>query len=88
MHKATKGDDIGEPGKYSFEVGPSIFEGLDRPSLNPLRILFDALGEKMPVKTYTVRLNAHIHQKGRGGKIEDHPTLLLLLGSHCHICTP
>eukprot|EP00613_Pedinella_sp_CCMP2098_P003517 CAMPEP_0171620238 /NCGR_PEP_ID=MMETSP0990-20121206/15866_1 /TAXON_ID=483369 /ORGANISM="non described non described, Strain CCMP2098" /LENGTH=673 /DNA_ID=CAMNT_0012185481 /DNA_START=33 /DNA_END=2054 /DNA_ORIENTATION=- len=40
-------------GKYSFEVGPSIFEGLDRPSLNPLRILIDALGEKMPVKTYT-----------------------------------
>jgi hypothetical protein len=23
--------------KHSFEVGPSIFEGLDRPSLNPLR---------------------------------------------------
>jgi len=40
-------------GKYSFEVGPSIFEGLDRPSLNPLRIIFDILGEKMPVKTYT-----------------------------------
>jgi phytoene dehydrogenase-like protein len=40
-------------GKYSFEVGPSIFEGLDRPSLNPLRIIFDILGEEMPVKTYT-----------------------------------
>jgi len=40
-------------GKYSFEVGPSIFEGLDRPSLNPLRIIIDALGEKMPVETYT-----------------------------------
>lgn len=40
-------------GKYSFEVGPSIFEGLDRPSLNPLRMIFDILGEKMPVKTYT-----------------------------------
>lgn len=40
-------------GKYSFEVGPSIFEGLDKPSLNPLRIIFDILGEKMPVKTYT-----------------------------------
>jgi hypothetical protein len=40
-------------GKYSFEVGPSIFEGLDRPSLNPLRMIFDLLGEKMPVKTYT-----------------------------------
>ena len=39
--------------KYSFEVGPSIFEGLDRPSLNPLRIVFDILGEEMPVKTYT-----------------------------------
>lgn len=39
--------------KYSFEVGPSIFEGLDRPSLNPLRMIFDLLGEKMPVKTYT-----------------------------------
>lgn len=40
-------------GKYSFEVGPSIFEGLDRPSLNPLRMIFDLLGEQMPVKTYT-----------------------------------
>ncbi len=40
-------------GKYSFEVGPSIFEGLDRPSLNPLRMIFDLLGEEMPVKTYT-----------------------------------
>lgn len=39
--------------KYSFEVGPSIFEGLDRPSLNPLRMIFDLLGEEMPVKTYT-----------------------------------
>lgn len=44
MHK-------GEP--YSFEVGPSIFEGLDRPSLNPLRIVFDMLEVKMPVETYT-----------------------------------
>lgn len=40
-------------GKYSFEVGPSIFEGLDRPSLNPLRMIFDVLDEQMPVKTYT-----------------------------------
>jgi hypothetical protein len=40
-------------GKYSFEVGPSIFEGLDRPSLNPLRMIFDLLDEQMPVKTYT-----------------------------------
>jgi hypothetical protein len=40
-------------GKYSFEVGPSIFEGLDRPSLNPLRMIFDMLGEEMAVKTYT-----------------------------------
>jgi phytoene dehydrogenase-like protein len=39
-------------GKYTFEVGPSIFEGLDKPSLNPLRIVFDILGEKMPVETY------------------------------------
>ena len=39
-------------GKYSFEVGPSIFEGLDRPSFNPLRIVFDILGEEMPVLTY------------------------------------
>jgi hypothetical protein len=37
---------------YSFEVGPSIFEGLDRPSLNPLRMIFDILEETMPVKTY------------------------------------
>ena len=40
-------------GRYSFEVGPSIFEGLDRPSLNPLRMIFDLLDEQMPVKTYT-----------------------------------
>jgi len=40
-------------GKYSFEVGPSIFEGLDKPSYNPLRIVFDILGEEMPVATYT-----------------------------------
>jgi hypothetical protein len=39
--------------KYSFEVGPSIFEGLDRASLNPLRMIFDILDEKMPVETYT-----------------------------------
>ena len=39
--------------RYSFEVGPSIFEGLDRPSLNPLRMIFDILDEPMPVKTYT-----------------------------------
>lgn len=51
--QSTKGDDVGTAGKYSFEVGPSIFEGLDKPSLNPLRILMDMLGEEMPVKTYT-----------------------------------
>lgn len=39
-------------GKYSFEVGPSIFEGLDKPSLNPLRMVFDILEETMPVETY------------------------------------
>jgi len=39
--------------KYSFEVGPSIFEGLDRPSLNPLRIILDILDETMPVLTYS-----------------------------------
>jgi len=39
-------------GKYSFEVGPSIFEGLDKPSLNPLRILLDVLDSELPVKTY------------------------------------
>ena len=39
-------------GKYTFEVGPSIFEGLDKPSLNPLRIVFDTLGVEMPVKKY------------------------------------
>jgi len=38
--------------KYSFEVGPSIFEGLDKPSLNPLRMVFDILEETMPVETY------------------------------------
>jgi len=39
-------------GKYSFEVGPSIFEGLDKPSLNPLRILLDVLDSELPVETY------------------------------------
>ena len=38
--------------KYSFEVGPSIFEGLDKPSLNPLRILLDVLDSELPVETY------------------------------------
>mmetsp|Transcript_5262 Transcript_5262/g.17262 ORF Transcript_5262/g.17262 Transcript_5262/m.17262 type:complete len:708 (-) Transcript_5262:116-2239(-) len=37
---------------YSFEVGPSIFEGLDKPSLNPLRIVIDALGEDLDTTTY------------------------------------
>jgi L-asparagine transporter-like permease len=27
-------------GKYSFEVGPSIFEGLEAPSQNQMRMLF------------------------------------------------
>ena len=40
-----------EGGKYSFEVGPSIFEGLDKPSLNPLRILLDILDSELPVET-------------------------------------
>ena len=35
---------------YKFEVGPSIWEGLDRPTGNPLRMVFDALGEEVPVK--------------------------------------
>ena len=39
-------------GKYSFEVGPSIFEGLAQPSYNPLRIVFDILDEQMPVGKY------------------------------------
>ena len=43
---------IHEGGKYSFEVGPSIFEGLDKPSYNPLRIVMDILGEEMPVEKY------------------------------------
>lgn len=43
---------VHEGERYSFEVGPSIFEGLDRPSLNPLRMIFDILEETMPVKTY------------------------------------
>ena len=43
---------VHDGGTYSFEVGPSIFEGLDRPSLNPLRMIFDVLEETMPVKTY------------------------------------
>ena len=37
-------------GLWSFEVGPSIWEGLDRPTGNPLRMVFDALDETMPVE--------------------------------------
>jgi phytoene dehydrogenase-like protein len=48
-HSFTHGH---EGGKYSFEVGPSIFEGLDKPSLNPLRILLDILDSELPVETY------------------------------------
>ena len=40
-------------GKYSFEVGPSIFEGLNGPSLNPLRTILDMLGEDLKCETYT-----------------------------------
>ena len=40
-------------GKYSFEVGPSIFEGLNAPSLNPLRTILDMLGEDLKCETYT-----------------------------------
>ena len=40
-------------GKYSFEVGPSIFEGLNGPSLNPLRTILDMLGEDLKCNTYT-----------------------------------
>ena len=41
-----------EGGKYSFEVGPSIFEGLNGPSLNPLRTILDMLGEDLETNTY------------------------------------
>ena len=39
-------------GLWKFEVGPSIWEGLDRPTGNPLRMVFDALDEEMPCETY------------------------------------
>ena len=39
-------------GLWRFEVGPSIWEGLDRPTGNPLRMVFDALDEEMPCETY------------------------------------
>jgi len=39
-------------GKYSFEVGPSIFEGLNGPSFNPLRTILDMLGEDLKCETY------------------------------------
>ena len=32
--------------------GLSISEGLDRPSLNPLRMIFDVLGEEMHMEKY------------------------------------
>jgi hypothetical protein len=38
---------------FSFEVGPSIFEGLHAPSINPLRMIIDILGEDLPAKTYS-----------------------------------
>lgn len=41
-----------EGGEYSFEVGPSIFEGLNEPSINPLRMIIDILGEELPSTTY------------------------------------
>ena len=48
-HSFTHGHD---GGKYSFEVGPSIFEGLDGPSLNPLRTILDMLGEDLKCEKY------------------------------------
>jgi len=44
---------VHEGGEYSFEVGPSIFEGLHAPSINPLRMIIDILGEDLPAKTYS-----------------------------------
>ena len=48
-------------GLWSFEVGPSIWEGLDRPTGNPLRMVFDALDETMPVE---VRVDFNISRMG------------------------
>ena len=45
-------------GKYSFEVGPSIFEGLNGPSFNPLRTILDMLGEDLKCETYFGELRA------------------------------
>jgi hypothetical protein len=53
--KATKGDDVRAAGKYSFEVRPSIFEGLDKPSLNPLRILMDTLSDRNYAFIFTLK---------------------------------
>ena len=48
-------------GKYSFEVGPSIFEGLDKPSLNPLRILLDARADGAePSRSYSPGAAAYL----------------------------
>lgn len=44
---------VHEGGEFSFEVGPSIFEGLHAPSINPLRMIIDILGEELPAKTYS-----------------------------------
>lgn len=38
-------------GEYSCEVGPSIFEGLNGPSLGPLRTILDTLGEGLQRNT-------------------------------------
>ena len=63
-HSFTHGHD---GGKYSFEVGPSIFEGLDKPSLNPLRILLDILDSELPVRPTRVwRIGCHLEFRRHG----------------------
>ena len=42
-----------EKGGFTFDSGPSLYSGLSySPSANPLRQVLDAIGEKLPCKTY------------------------------------
>ena len=52
-------------GLWSFEVGPSIWEGLDRPTGNPLRMVFDALDETMPVEVRVYYFNLFSYAYGQ-----------------------
>ena len=70
-------------GKYSFEVGPSIFEGLDKPSYNPLRIVFDILGALLTDWPPLSRSAAPGTRRARGLTLESPPCLIFRRGNAC-----